>query len=136
MVFQWFKGLFKQKSNGHLTDEDRMKGLEVRRLQHQVLQLEKQLEIKQHLNFLEDTIKGNSNKNNVEDMFMNVVMQKIMAPQQQQTNPVFQAQPTSNPANDAIVSQLKPYITEKYLNIINQLSDNDIIEIKNKLTNG
>jgi hypothetical protein len=103
----------------------RTKSLEVRRMQHQINQLEKQLNMKRHLDILEEGLTSGK-KMNVEEMFMMMIMQKFLGgnPQQQvQMQPPLQQQKV-NLTDEQIKGVLDEY--KGYLSIAKDFSDEEV----------
>lgn len=127
----WF---FKRnKEEKTVTDEMRAKSLETRRLQHQIAQLEKQVEMKAQLGTLQEMLNGNNGSKGEEAMLM-MLMNMIMQPQQNNSNPAIAINPpTSNPSNMAIARFLADKVPDNVLPQLEKTSDADIIDIKNQI---
>jgi hypothetical protein len=146
----WF---FKKKSVGNqsvLTDEMRQHSLETRRMQHQINQLEKRLEMKANLNALQEMATGGNNNSQMEQMILPLVLSMFSKNQPQEQNNQFamlgattpqQQAPVSANFNitdtqkcDTIVDLLKNNKkAQPYMQQLNELSDGDILYIKARL---
>jgi len=135
--FQW---IFKRKEdNQMITEEMRNKGLEIRRLNHNILQLEKQLEMKQRLEILQEAVTGETKGNKEEQLILNLLMGFMQKPQQQQ----FSQQPnTLTETNEITLNREQITQTAQYLKnnfpkpLINQLSsltDKDLSNVRKEL---
>jgi len=150
-----FKGLFewylrrkqRKEQEKAITNEMREQGLEVRRMNSQIRSLEKRLQLKEHLAGLQDAVAQLSGDDGDSKQFEKMVLPLIMGflakgqqqPQQQQEQ-LFQygynnpTNPQVNAGkNQIIAEQLKKKIPKEYLSTIQELSDADIIDIKQRL---
>lgn len=145
MVFQWIKRklrLNRAENQGVLTDEAREKALEVRRMQHDVNQLRKEVALKKQIENMQKMLESGSSKNNPENIFMQILMAKMLSPQAPvQNHVVTTEQQTLNTSNARVLSDeevlsianmIKPY-SLKYKDKIASLSDADILKIKEEL---
>lgn len=135
MVTMGIFNFFQKKSNGHLTDEDRAKGLELRRMQTQIQQLEKQLMMKEHLNGLQEMASNFGGKSSSEEMLISMVLPLLLKGQQ-----VTQSVPQPNnnlTLNDEqskqIATIIKSKVPKQFIDQFFSLTDGDIRLIKQKL---
>jgi hypothetical protein len=129
----WF---FKRKEEKIMTNEMREKSLETRRLQHQIAQLEKQVEMKAQLTTLQEMMNGSGNGSKGEEAMLMMLMQMFMQPQKNHDNPAVagNSPPTmSSPQNTAIARFLADKIPENVVGQLQNTTDADIIDIKNKV---
>ena len=127
----------------------RVKALEVRQQNAQIRQLERQHESQKKLEMLERAITGDKKGNPLEDMFLKVIMSKLLTgqqPQQQgadiyvygetttQQQPTVQQPPAlnDNQINEAVKIIKKKLPTEAQ-DFITKVSDADLIKIKHRL---
>ena len=128
----WFFNRNKQEKT--LTDDMRTKSLETRRLQHQIQQLEKQVEMKAQLGTLQEMLNGGSNKG--EEAMLMMLMQMFMSPQNKtqpnqaivETNPLVNSKKTST-----IARFLSDKIPDNLVPELQNLTDNEMIAIKNEV---
>jgi len=129
-----FKWLFKRKfapNQAVLTDEMRAKGLEQRRLQHDINQLSKEIQMKKQLERLENSL-NSGKKGDFEEMMMMMLMSKLFgvnAPMQQ-SNVYTPAQQNLNNSNtiDLTDEQILTYLEDnkQYLKYAKSLTDEQI----------
>jgi len=131
-----------------LTDEDRAKSLEIRQMQAQVDRLERKLELKQHLVGLSDMISelnGDSKEDSMEKMFLPLLMgafnknsnQNLNMNSQGMNGDMYGSQEAAvtNPSRNAMIANLlKNKIPKEYQQQLNELSDGDILDIKQRIT--
>ncbi|GAI15421.1 unnamed protein product, partial [marine sediment metagenome] len=129
----------KEKQENIITDEMRAKALETRRLNAQVIALERRKDVQDKLEILEQAITGKKKGSDVEDMFMKLLMAKILTPQQSQqsglfsgstplpTQPQQQRSLNDNQINEA-VKVIKKKLPTEAKKFITQVSDADLIE--------
>lgn len=123
-LFKWLlkRKVKKYSNHGILTDAMREKSLETRRLQHQINQLEKQVNMKKHLDILEKGLTSGS-KPDIEQMFMMMIMKSMFPQNTPQQQPI--QQPRQITLSD---EQLKEYIegNSQYLHLVKDFSDEEI----------
>jgi hypothetical protein len=126
----WF---FKKKNDRaeHLNDEMRAKALETRRLQHQIAQLEKRLELKGQLDNLSEIANGGSG-NKMEDMMLMMLANAFINPQKQVAVPTSYTEGNTSfsPQNVAIAQTLSKHIPPQYMEALVKTPDNDLLEIR------
>lgn len=139
--FKWFR--WKREQAHILTAEDHAKSLEMRRMNHKINQLEKQLEMKARLldlTQLAENIDGDKS-DNFEKMLIPLLMQLFNKNPQQQTtlseNLGFSEQnAVTNPQRNAVIAEtLRKKVPKEYLSQLNELSDGDILDIKQRIVN-
>jgi hypothetical protein len=139
---------FWQKKQGNpqiFTEEQRAASLETRRLKAQVGQLEKRLELKQHIEGLTELANGGSS-NKMEEMMLSLLMGALMkSPQTSNNIPAFLGAvsyppdssaapiPINEQKIDTAVSFLAPKLNESIKEQLRNFSDAELIEIKNRL---
>ncbi len=133
----WNMWKLKHRKSHILTDEDRQKSLETRQLQYRINQLEKQIGLKQQLEFMQENLNG-SGKQNLEEQFIGILMNKIIGGNIPQPNLDITAPQTLNTTKlksevvatlseklQPFKSQLQPYLAT--------LSNEELIELKEDL---
>ena len=127
-----------------ITDEMREKALETRRLNAQVKALERRKDVQDKLDILEGAITGKNKTSTMEDMFMKVIMAKLLVPQQSNSVPDMpiyggaeapqqqEQSMTDKQINDAVKVIKKKLPTEAQQFLI-EISDADMVKIKHKL---
>lgn len=137
---------WKKKQLGNpqiMTDEMRERSLETRRLNARIQQLEKRLESKQQLEYLEQQINGGSG-NNMENMILMMLAQSFLKPNiPKSTGDVIldneaAITPQSSPVDygkiETAVNILKPKLNGMVINQLRDLTDSELIEIRRRLT--
>lgn len=140
-IFKIFKG--KAVYNNILTEEDRQKALETRRLQSQVNQLEKQMELKMQMvemkRMIEDLNGGSKGSGEGEDAFLKYVLPMLMGgmkPVQEvhQSAPVLGEASTMNPQQaDQVANVIRNQIPSEAMHYIKHMSNADLIQVKEAL---
>lgn len=150
MILEKIKKFFKRnKGKGNpdamITDEMRLKAIEVRRQNAQIRQLERQHESQKKLEILEEAITGVKKGNPLEEMFMKLIMTKLVEPKAPQQQgyvygdiPLQPQQQQENRLDDNQINEAVKIIKQKLkkddITFITAISDVDLITIKNKLS--
>ncbi len=140
LVMGIFNRIFRRKKleQSVITDEMRERSLETRRLQHQIAQLEKRLEIKTNIETLQTAINGGGETNKVEDMFLNTLLNTFL--NKTQNNPIpstpFVHQTEQRDLTEKEINEIANFIKSKVPQIteyLKTISDEDLLKIKEKL---
>lgn len=141
----WLTRIFKRNQGGIITEEMRQKGLEIRRQQSQIAMLEKQLQLKTHLEDLQQMITGGDDEpeDSTDKIFMNVVLQALSGgfnkpgsiPQdpQQQLGSFTDPTKDRSPKVEAIASALSDKIPKAYLDQLVKLTDSEVLSIRSRI---
>jgi hypothetical protein len=141
--FKRFFGKKEQKGN-EITEEVRQRSLETRQLNARLNSLEKQLDIFERVKNIGEAVSGVSglNKDSPENIFLSILMQKLINPQGQ-NNPIGEAAPMTiqggvTPSltpeqQEAAANAIKKEVSPQFVEAFKKLSDADLLEIRKKL---
>lgn len=142
-MFERIRSLFKKRGNPRIfTEEEHQRALEVRNQKAEIRRLEQQLIMKDHLETLKALATGKEKGNSTEEAFMNMVLPMILSkinqpqqqPQQQPLNITNTIHSLDQDKINDIVGKVKPYITPQIKQVLTDLTDQEITEIKKRIT--
>jgi len=139
MLWEKIKSFFKKKGNPdwekNFNEETRQRSAETRRLQYEMAQLRKQVDLKQELQDMRTFLSGDvEQKKGPEDMFMEIVMNKIMGsavPQQHLSSSTSLGTSDRDTELKAIAEKVAAVVPSQYIPVIAGYSDEELIKIKN-----
>ena len=140
----FFKWLFRIKgdTNNPITEEMREKSIEMRRMNAKINQLERQLEMKQHLAGLQHMVENfgddNGSDKSMEKLLIPLLFNAFSKPPQDNRGFLYgesiQPSAVTNPEkNTLIASELKKRLPKEYAEQIKNLSDGDLLDIRQKI---
>jgi hypothetical protein len=139
-LFNLFKRRKFVENQGIITEEMRQRSLETRRMQHEINQLHKRLEMKEDIVSISKALSSGDEDNELLKMIAPIAMKFLSG-----NNSVSSSSPSPElygvkPVNSAnveknnqIVNLLNSKVPKEYIGELQNLTDEDILYIKNKL---
>jgi hypothetical protein len=127
------------ENQGIITEEMRQRSLETRRMQHEINQLHKRLEMKEDIVSISKALSSGDEDNELLKMIAPIAMKFLSGNNSvanSQSPELYGVKPVNSSnveKNNQIVNLLNSKVPKEYIGELQNLTDEDILYIKNKL---